>query len=707
MYQQEDMRYTYRNISPPQPPSKWALIIDDNIENKMSKTEPQKSKPIILVNKNEPQFFDFDQPLMFSDPPFEIILSIELSTNDQKTLISTETSGLYTNQIRTYFSNRYTFNIGDTVQLNFKSLYAKFAQDYLLNIPCTIIEIDKFATVSHAILSFDTKNASPDFLIWYQKWFLVLKKSDKSEFINQKSFSFIYHYYKRIYGSNLTHPLLLSDPYKVCRAFVSEPSSACVTFTKNDNTHINFPINVIEYYIKASETEKRIPLYVWFENDQINYFSNTDHPKASSKQIVSWLQNKAQWRVLLVCTRKISHLTELQLGEANQYVEQDIVTHGQSVVESFSTLTHSTGILDISCLFSHLNLPASTLSFTSKDPVEQDTNISYHPLSFKTKRIAPRYTYETKITLTTNDNTTLHAVASDLSLLGLRISFPVTNHPFQANDALSIDFIDWNAHLSTSGSLLGSLLKRKESLEATKYSIINITKNNGFTVLGLKRNKRETDPKLNSFIQHKLAEIALTEKGQYHNNLDLYQSLISNLWVNHNITGLPFFLNRDEDGTRIIQAIINTRENAKLRQPYLKNNDWSFLQQIATPLGLAIRKTNSEKNKATQINIGLYCYYDQTCTPARWKTETDLDFKSVDDKSQFIKSALQHKDHFFYHCSLTPLTLGKDDILNGDSKSFVSIAAHRLKEIHDICNSLIAIGELNDMTRLVHFLYKT
>lgn len=131
------------------------------------------------------------------------------------------------------------------------------------------------------------------------------------------------------------------------------------------------------------------------------------------------------------------------------------------------------------------------------------------------------------------------------------------------------------------------------------------------------------------------------------------------------------------------------------------------MQQLATPLGLEINKIIAEKQQyETQISIGIYCYYDDKSEFPEWKTKTDLEFNSISDKAEFIKMAISYKKHFFYHCSLAPIATGKDDSLNGESSAFVSLAAHRLKEIHEICRSLIAVGELHDMTRLIEFMYR-
>lgn len=264
-----------------------------------------------------------------------------------------------------------------------------------------------------------------------------------------------------------------------------------------------------------------------------------------------------------------------------------------------------------------------------------------------------------------------------------------------------MEFTAWNA------SMPSSFFKKKETLETVEYTITSLYKTQEIIFLGLERIKRDTDPKLNSFIRNKLAEIKQSQSGSIYNEFDLYQALFSSLWVNNNIAGLAFFLGKDNNGVRIIQAIVGTQENSKIRSPHQSTQDWTFLQQIALPLDIAINKLNPEKNNANHsLSLGVYCYFDDKGNSPKWVTKTDLDFNTIEQKSSFIKVAVSYQKHFFYHCSLVAITPGKDDILKGESSSFVSLAAHRLKEIHNICRALIAIGELNDVTRLIEFMHK-
>lgn len=657
---------------------------------------------IVLVDKNTPQIFNFDEAVVFDETPINKVFPVELLLEEPPSVCNAKTSELYHNQIRIVCANSAPLNEGQRLQLNLNALYKQHAKEYFLNIPCTLTRLEKFQQVTHALLTF-SEHVNSDFIDWYKQWLDTQQEAHKNTDIDQNAFNFIYQYYKRVYASHLIYPVLFSDTQQIKHAFISKQCSTNITFSNQQKVNIELPINIIQAYIKLQKKETRIALYVWYENDQIHYFSNKDHPTLPSKKIVSWLKTKPQWRVLLIRNREIAPATELQYDEIKQYITKDAVANAAAFEQSFTQLSTTTHILDISCLFARINLPTYTAALAENTQTLDALKVNYQILSFQVKRAEHRFNYQTKLTLTTlnpSNNITIPAESSDISFLGLNIRLPLANYPLKEQDFILVEFTQWNEMLRS------SLFKKKAKLEAAEYKIINIYKKDDHISLGLRRIKRDTDPKLNSIIREKIEDIKQSIPGSIHNDFDLYQSLLASLWINNNIAGLPFFLSRDNQGIRIIQAIASTKENLKIRNPYQENNDWSFLQQIALSLDLAINKLNSEKHTLlNHLNIGVYCYYDDTGADSAWKTKTDLDFQSTADKFNFISTAMRYKKHYFYHCALVPITPGKDDILNGESSAFISLAAHRLKEIHEVCRALIAIGELNDVTRLVEFIH--
>ncbi len=663
----------------------------------------RKQNTIVLVDKKNPQFFKFDTALIFDEKPVNKALAVELLIEGNNSAISAETSLLFAKQIRIVFSKATPLKKGDKLKLNLSSLYQESPEHYLLNIPCILSVVENYQHVNHAVLSF-TDAIDCQFNEWYQNWLTQFQEVHKSDEIDEHSFQFIYQYYKRLYAAHLPYPVLLSDKQQVRHAFISKPCSSNITFINDDGINIQVPLNIFQPHIKHQKNETRIPVYVWYEDEQVFHFSNQDYPKVSSKHIVSWLRTKKHWRVLLVRNRPIFPIDKLQCNEIKQYVTAEAVTDNEEFRQSFTELDTSTHILDISCLFANVQLPMQTKPFSTTKQVLAELAVNYQILSFQVKPAEHRYEHQAGIILTTEvqeKQTSIKAEIVNISFLGLGVSIPLADYLLKENDSIMVEFSEWNA------SLPSRFFKKTELLETVEYTIISIYKIQDNILLGLKRIKRDTDPKLNSFIRNKLTEIEQSKPGTTYNDFDLYQSLFSSLWVNNNIAGLAFFLGRDGNGIRIIQAIASTQENSKIRSAHQSKQDWTFLQQIALPLDMAINKLNPEKNNANNsLNIGIYCYFDNTNSSPKWVTKTDLDFKTVEQKSSFISTAIQHQNHFFYHCSLVAITSGKDDILKGESSSFVSLAAHRLKEIHDICRALIAIGELNDVTRLIEFMHK-
>lgn len=656
---------------------------------------------IILVDKHQPQIFKFDEPPIFGEQAIKRTLSAELII-DQNTLLNIDTSLFYAKKIYIVAPRTDCLIKGQIVHLNLSDFYQELAQEYFLTIPCLLEKVEKHQHVVHAILTF-TENTSSQFNHWYQQWFNKHQEKNQDNTIDENSFKFIYQYYKRLNAAHLTTPLLLSNSQQIIHAFTSNACNSDITFSTQQAEKIPLPLSLFQPHITHQEKTTRIPLYVWYENNKIHYFSNKDYPHVSSKQIISWLIKKPMWRVLLLHNHPITPPTKIQIAEIKQYVSEQAITDNTEFIQSFSEIKTMTEIINISGLFTHISLPDYNEVLLEKEHPSNATNAYYQSLSFQVKRAEYRFPYKTALefsTINATKNITIKAESSDISFLGLSLTLPVAEYPIKAGDLISIDFTEWNANQPK------SIFKKKEILKPTEYEITNIITQTEQITLGLKRIKRDTEPKINTYIRNVLQEIEHTHKGSIHNNYDLYQSLYASLWINNNITGLKFFLGRDKQGIRIIQAIASTQKNLKICTPYLENNDWSFLQQIALSLDIAINECNGKNKIDKSLNIGLYSYYDELSSPAQWHTKTDLDFKSTQSKAQFIQTAQTFKKHSFYHCSLVLITPGKDDILKGESSSFVSLAAHRLKEIHEICRALIAIGELNDVTRLISFMYK-
>ena len=95
--------------------------------------------------------------------------------------------------------------------------------------------------------------------------------------------------------------------------------------------------------------------------------------------------------------------------------------------------------------------------------------------------------------------------------LGLSVRFPLVDYPFSVRGAVMLEFEQWNEMIPT------RMFKKKEQ----------------------------------------------TDKGERCNVFGLYQSLVASLWINNNMTGLVFFLGRDTEGVRIIQAVSETQKIVK------------------------------------------------------------------------------------------------------------------------------------------------
>ncbi len=648
-----------------------------------------------------PQFFDFDKAIISEDQPVNKKIAIEW-VDKNGTIIQAETNGLYSKKIRITCPKTAPIIEGNTLDLNFTGIYKKLPQAFFLKIPCTLEKVDHFKHITHAVIVFNQPLDSP-FISWYQKWITKNRLADKRKTIDKNALNFIYQYYKRLYCEYLPYPVLFSDGLTIKHAFISKPGLGSISFTDEEGIDNCIPASAFQPYINNQNTASRIPLFVWIENNHIFYFSTADYPEVSPKKIISWLIKKTQWRILLIRNQKTVSVDKAQQEEITQLFTEETINTQAVFVDSFRPLLITTHILDISCVFTQIDFPEYKTSFSGKEFSPEEKNIHYHHLSFKVKRSEPRYDYATTISLTpTSHDLTIIAETTNISFLGLYLKLGKAEYPFKEHDLVSIEFIQWNEMLPK------SLLKKTEKLGRIGYKIVNVKQDDdGGIILGLLRESRDTDSKANSFIQNKMDEIKQTVSGSVKNNIDLYKSLSASLWVNNNISGLVFFLGRDSEGIRIIQAIANTQGNIKLQAPYSKKNNWSFLQKHALSLSVEANNVSTDiNNPFKKLNVGIYCYYDDTNSTPEWKSKSDLNFKSAEDKSDFINMAIKYKRHFFYHCSVIAIKPGKDEILNDESSALVSLGPNRLKKIHQTCRSLIAVGELNDVTRLIEFIYK-
>lgn len=655
-----------------------------------------------LVDKYHPQLYDFDQAVVYEEQPVQKKITLELYDVQQQP-ISVETSLLHSATLRIVCSKHPLIVEKNTLWMDMQELHAKLKHAYLLKIPCVITQVEHFKHVTHAVLEFGA-DADAELMQWYSAWLEKLRQSNKSKEIEENAYNFIFQYYKRLYSTHLTYPVLFSANHKIKKAFCSKQSRDSYTFVDAENRPSLIPTNIIQPYIKQHAKNSRTPLYIWCEDDHVHYFTNAEQAQLSPKKIIAWLRNKPQWRVLLVRNRDTVSADALQLDEIKGYVTQETLNHSHGLEQIYHQVDTTTNIIDISCLFQQIRLPEYTQEIKANSAPLREINVSYQFPSFSLKRSEPRFAYITGVKLRREGKEGPIALATqtvDISFLGLNIEIPDEADCFKMADKVQVEFTQWNKDLS------GSMFKKKETLSAVKYEVINIDRSEDKIHLGVTRVKREAQAKFNKTIQEVIDELKNTGTEGVLNNLDLYRSLLASLWINNNIAGLLFFLGRDQEGIRIIQAIANTRENLKIRIPYAEQNDWTFLQNIAASLGVAVNSISADKNNVyKQMNLGVYCYYDAKAATPRWYSQTDLDFKTEDSKREFIRTAIAFPKHYFYHCSLIPVKSGKDDILNNDSSAFVSISPSRLKEIHEVCRSLIAVGELNDVTRLIEYLYK-
>ncbi len=657
------------------------------------------NKPInkVLIDKDKPQFFDFDKTLLVDDKIVEKKNAVELWRDGAERAFKAETSYLFAHTIRISCSKTDKFEVGERVLL--KVMDEEKESQSFLELPCEIDNVEHFSKITHLVLKIE--QSLEEKLGEYQKWFDSLSKTSRSEEVDHKAVNFILQYYKRTLVGHLLYPVLFTGQ-QIRHAFVSKPGAASLSFEDEKGGHLLISADMFYGCINLPKKSDRIPLYLWSENNKVYFFSGQDYPKLSPKKIIPWLISKPDWRVLLLCNRKAAPIHDNQLAEIETYVESETIQDAEKFKNSFAQIDSVTSVLDISCLFEHVWQPLEEkIEISAKQAVTVKGVAEYQVPSFRIKRSEPRYQYAMKLKIgNMNGGGEIEVITRDVSFLGMSATAVGESLPFTEQAMVSVEFLEWNANLKQ------GFFKREEPFADVEYKVVNLYKSQDGWDIRLKRDKRDTDPKINALLNEKLDEVKQSDKGEIRNNLDLYKSLYSGLWIANNIAGLAFFIGKDQEGVRIIQAIVQTEENAKVRAPFKRADDWRFLQQLALPVAVELNK-NTPGMEPEPLNIGIYVYLESSGGDPQWRVKTDLDFNSIEAKASFVKQALEYSQHYFFHAVVLPVKGGKDDILNGESSAMVSFAALRLKQIHCVCNSLIAVAELTNVTKLVEFVYRS
>ena len=89
-----------------------------------------KRQPIVLVDKDQPQIFKFDQHPVFDEKPVDKRFAVELLSKNSTSVLVAETITLFTNQVRLLCAKNQPFVKGDLLQLSLTGLYNKLANEF-------------------------------------------------------------------------------------------------------------------------------------------------------------------------------------------------------------------------------------------------------------------------------------------------------------------------------------------------------------------------------------------------------------------------------------------------------------------------------------------------------------------------------------------------------------------------------------------------
>ena len=221
----------------------------------------------------------------------------------------------------------------------------------------------------------------------------------------------------------------------------------------------------------------------------------------------------------------------------------------------------------------------------------------------------------------------------------------------------------------------------------------------GTPSLCLERNVLACGEKLNKFfiqaIEENKDQLALDSRDRF----VIQDSKILGSQLTHLMPNLPFYLGRDNDNKRIIQAIANTQANQAIHDMSL----WQTIGELASNMAEWVRVTLDDFTPIT--DFGIYCYQDKN---QQWLLQTERDFVSKEQKPVFINPTLLADKYRFFHCDLTAIkntSIEQEPNLEQQLSHLRRHSPHQIRRIREVLQSLFAVGDLTDITPIIEAVY--
>lgn len=636
-----------------------------------------------------------DQTIVRKESRVIMTLSVKLKVSDLTFQASTLDVSI--NAIKLAVKRLFCIDTDDKVVVDFEDLYAEYKEPYLLGVPYTVLQVTHNDSTTHLILKRHAE-CNELFVDWMEEWLQRIDNSRSKINLDDRLFIYTQERYKRLFCRNLSYPVFWYRNQSVKFMHSSARAVSVWNFHTHENRSKGNPVSEFAGYLARQKKSILMLVYLWNDGKNTYTFCNADCPNTSLKSIVSWLKARPEWRIVLLASKKIRSLVNAQAEELLLLGRDLDAAYGEKLLRHVATLDTLGFAVDVSSIFNNLPLGSDTNFAAPKlEPVPKQANADFGLFDFVVKRCEDRYKINTAVEIELESGDKIETESVDVSSQGLQVRIPL-NCKLKVDQRIAVTYTLWNR------------LLRRVSLEMLPYRVARIVHRNKYMVLGLGLIKNQIDRAVAQFfsetIEQNAAESELCDKDR----TDCFSAAVFSSLLANNILSLPFFLGRDKDGKRIVQAVLSNKSNRgifSLFKDSLKSYDWSVLQQLAPRLSAALSALpTDEESNGRILRCGIYSYQVLADSTYQWVTQTDLDMKTETQKSAFIKQAMQSQKYCFFHCAITPLKSNEETHTASELQHFSSKFPHKIKAIRKKFNGLLAIGELTDVTRIFEMLYR-
>lgn len=667
-----------------------AALAEFKESDKQRSVSTPVTKALVKRDKAEPELLPFDHIIQRSDERVKFVTTLEVRADD--IVYTGKTIDVSSHAMKIVLHRAHCLSSMQSIMIDFSELYQRYQQDFLRHLPYRILHISHPRHVTHIVV--ERTEPRPEFDHWFAEWFEGIKRGRQAQVdSSDKVFNRVQDLYVRLYCGFLNRPVFFLARGQLKETFFTSAALEQLTFANDSGEHKLLWPDDFSRFMPSGKAAGMALLFSWLDTELYCFSSHQvdDRPLAG---ILAWLQHKPQWRVYLVASRQLRFPKAEESERFHQSVDDGVASYVEEFYRRYTDLTTGCSLLDIGAVFSNIDwrqirqVDCSDLAVVIR-PVYSD----YQDMTHNCDRREPRIVSQGHVVVR-GRKARVGAEALDFSLSGLKVALQEHVVPFCPGDRVTIDLSEWSR-------------KSGFDMRGIPYCVVNINRERQRFVLKLAREKvntpRNTEQNLNAyFIQAQKTFPFCRVDHEQNYRFALFSSLLAK-----NITGLPFFIGKDAEGYRIVQALGVTKENQKIRELFRDQHgdfDWRPLQQLAGDLSRALDSAVADKSERNvRLATGLYCYLDAN---GDWRAQSDIHFKTPEEKYWFIMRALSAQKYRFYHCAVMALSGGQDPQTDAVVDYVASLSLNKAKEVRSLFNSLIAVGELTNMSKLVAHVYQ-